>query len=99
MVSFIMTMDDVVISTHDLVLCVLWGAGISGMAHLIFILSARYIGATELTLFGILETAFAPFWVWWLMSETPSIWVMAGGLVILIAIGIKLILEVRSVAG
>lgn len=95
-VSSIVAFDNLEISTHDLLLCVLWGAGISGIAHWFFVLSAKYIAATELTLFGLLEAALAPIWVWFFIGETPSRWVLIGGIAVIISVCVKTMLEMKK---
>jgi len=95
LVSLPATVSDLAINFHDLLLCILWGAIISGMAHWVFIVSARYIKATELTLFSLLETALAPIWVWWVFAETPGFWVLFGGVVIFFAVGVNIFIEIK----
>ncbi|MEM7290245.1 MAG: DMT family transporter, partial [Pseudomonadota bacterium] len=96
LVSLVGTLDDLTISWRDFLLCVLWGAGISGLAHWVFVLAARYIAAAQLTLFGLFETALAPFWVWLFIGETPGWLVLIGGGAIIISIGLKSVMELQA---
>ncbi len=91
--SFSATYGDLFISAHDLALCILWGAALSGAAHWIFLLSARQLQASELTLFTLLETALAPLWVWIFMRELPETLVIAGGALVIAAVGGRALLE------
>jgi len=97
-VSFFSASGQLSISRNDLILCIIWGAGLSGTSHLIFIYAASYIKAAELTLFGLLETALAPIWVWILIAESPGGNVIFGGVAVISAIMIKTIFEVKQSA-
>jgi drug/metabolite transporter (DMT)-like permease len=44
------------------------------------------VGAAEATLLAALEVPFTPLWVWLLMNETPGVWTLAGGMVVLAAL-------------
>ncbi len=91
--SLTATFDDLSISTHDLALCILWGAVLSGAAHWIFLLSASQLNAGELTLFTLIETALAPLWVWIFLGEIPETLVIAGGVLVIVAVGGRVLLE------
>lgn len=52
----------------------------------LYTLGTRRIGAAEATLLAALEVPFTPFWVWLFLNETPGIWTLAGGLVVLAAL-------------
>ena len=92
-VSVLYSFDSLNISRHDLYLCILWGAGLSGVTHLVFILAARYIAAAELTLFGLFESALASFWVWIFISERPGFWALCGGTIVIISVAIRTLFE------
>ncbi len=87
------TYRDLSISAHDLALCIMWGAVLSGAAHWVFLLSARKLNAVELTLFTLLETALAPLWVWIFMHEIPETMVIAGGVLVIVAVGGRVLIE------
>jgi len=95
-ISIIFSFDSLSVTFDDLLLCVLWGAGISGIAHWVFILSARFMAAAELTLFGLFESSLAPIWVWFYISETPAVWTVIGGLAIIISVGFVSIFEMKK---
>jgi len=96
LVSVIPTITDLSISAHDLLLCIVWGAGISGIAHWVFLLAARHMAAAELTLFGLFETALAPIWVWFFIRETPGPWVLAGGIAVIVSVGLMSLRELKN---
>lgn len=52
----------------------------------LYTLGTRRVGAAEATLLAALEVPFTPFWVWLFLNETPGIWTLAGGLVVLAAL-------------
>lgn len=71
------------LSTHDLLLSLLWGGVIQGSALTLLVFAARHLVAAELCLLTLLEFVLGPSWVWLLYGETPSAIVMAGGVLII----------------
>lgn len=49
-------------------------------------IAPRYIGATEVSLFLLLESIIAPVWVWLGLGETPSATTLVGSVVVLFAL-------------
>ena len=47
---------------------------------------ARRIPAAQTALLGALETPLAPIWAWLLLSELPTTWAIAGGILVLLAV-------------
>ena len=47
---------------------------------------ARRIPAAQTALLGALETPLAPIWAWLLLSELPTNWAIAGGILVMIAV-------------
>lgn len=94
-VSTFFARNDLGISQYDLILCIIWGIGLSGLSHLVFIYAAKYIKTAELTLFGLFESALAPFWVWLIVSEDPGAFALIGGIIVIAAISYKTIYELR----
>jgi drug/metabolite transporter (DMT)-like permease len=45
-------------------------------------IAPRYISATDVSLFLLLEAVLAPFWVWLVLSEIPSVTTLIGSVVI-----------------
>lgn len=56
--------------------------------YLIF-LATRFITSAEVSLFSMIETTFAPIWLWLFLSEIPPKMTLVGGVFILIAIVIN----------
>ena len=91
--SAIATKGDIKVSYHDVLLCIIWGAVLSGIANFLFLFASRHLAAAEVTLFMLLEFALAPIWVWWVVNETPSLWTVVGGALIMGAVVIRSVIE------
>ncbi len=89
----VLNKGDLVISYYDLVLCIIWGAVLSGVANFLFIYASRHLAAAEVTLFMLLEFALGPIWVWWFVNEIPSKWTVIGGVMIMAAVAIRAVIE------
>lgn len=83
------------ITLPDLLLCLFWGGVLSGLGHWIYINAARYLLAAELTLFLLVEFALAPIWVWYFAHEVPSTATLYGGSIVIIAVAIRTLAELR----
>lgn len=97
-VAFLVRMDNLAITLHDLLLCLLWGGVLSGVANWMFIIAARHLEAAEVTLFMLLEFALGPFWVWLFVGETPSLWTLFGGALVIISVALRAVIELRRSA-
>lgn len=92
-VALIMQADDLLISAHDLLLSFIWGGLLSGVANWLFIYASRHLAAAEITLFMLLEFALGPIWVWLVINEQPSRWTIIGGILIILAVAVRAIIE------
>ena len=81
------------ISVIDLFLCALYGAVLSTCVNVTFILASKFLFAAELTLFMLLEFALSPIWVWLFVGETPTFFTIIGGLVVVLAVGVRSLSE------
>lgn len=93
LVSALVKLDDLTISRNDLLLCLLWGAGLAGIANWMFIVAIRHLAAAEVTLIMLLEFALGPIWVWWFVNEIPSNWTLLGGALVITSVGAKAAFE------
>ncbi len=91
--SAIATNGDIKVSYQDALLCIIWGAVLSGIANFLFLFASRHLAAAEVTLFMLLEFALAPLWVWWVVNETPSLWTVVGGALIMGAVVARSVIE------
>ncbi|MEM9043119.1 MAG: DMT family transporter [Pseudomonadota bacterium] len=92
----ILRWDDLAISTHDLLLCLLLGGGLSGLANALFIAASRHLVAAELTLFMLLEFALGPIWVWIFINEVPTEWTILGGSIVILAVILRALFQLRT---
>jgi len=97
LVAVIAGSDDLLgITTHDLLLCLLWGGILSGFSSCMFVVASRHLGAAELTFFMLLEFALGPIWVWLFVSEVPTRWTLLGGSMVIAAVAIRAAIELRQ---
>lgn len=96
LIAGILRWDDLGISTHDLLLCLLLGGGLSGVANALFIAASRHLVAAELTLFMLLEFALGPIWVWIFINEVPSEWTIIGGAIVILAVVLRSLFQLRQ---
>ena len=98
-VSAIVQAGDLGISMRDLMLSFVWGGLLSGVANWLFIYASRHLAAAEATLFMMLEFALGPLWVWLVIDERPSKWSVIGGLLVILAVAVRAVLELMSRGG
>ena len=94
--SAVLRWDDLGISTRDMMLCILLGAGLSGVANALFIAASRHLVAAELTLFMLLEFALGPIWVWIFINEVPTQWTILGGTIVIVAVILRALFQLRT---
>ncbi len=95
LVAFCVRIGDLAITVHDLLLCLLWGGVLSGLANWMFIIAARHLQAAEVTLFMLLEFALGPLWVWLFVAETPSASTLFGGALVITSVAVRALFELR----
>jgi len=95
LVAIFMLDGDYVLTGRDLGICLVWGAIISSVGHVLIIAGSRHIPGAELTLLILLEFIFTPLWVWLLMNEVPGSMTLIGGAVVLSAAGGRALLGMR----
>ena len=54
---------------QDILLCFFWGGVLLACVHSALIFSTRFLLASEVTLFMLLEFSLGPFWVWIFLNE------------------------------
>jgi drug/metabolite transporter (DMT)-like permease len=62
-----------------------------GLGYLLFTYGQRRIPALEGALLSMLEPILNPIWVLLWYGEKPSSWAVAGGAIILISLGVRMI--------
>ena len=74
------------ISTLNLLLCIAFGIFQNAAGLVFYTLGSRRIPAAEATLLAALEVPFTPLWVFLFMGETPGLWTLVGGGIVLAAL-------------
>jgi drug/metabolite transporter (DMT)-like permease len=74
---------------------VLNGAIIIPISFFCLGLAPKYIGSAEVAMFYLLETVLAPVWVWMIFNEVPTNQALAGGAILLAALTVHTIWEMR----
>ncbi len=73
------------LSTTDAAVILYLGLFQVGLAYWLLTRAIRHVPAFEATTMLQLEPAMSPFWTWLLHRETPTLWAMAGGVLIILA--------------
>jgi drug/metabolite transporter (DMT)-like permease len=84
------------VSTPDLGLLVLFGAGQLGVGLVLFTAGARLAPAAEAALISVLEPILGPIWVWVFLSENPTLAALIGGVIVLLALIVHTLLDLRQ---
>lgn len=79
----LMTGGNVSVNPQDLMLCIVWGAGIAALGHSLFVLAAARLSAGEVTFIMLFEYVLGPVWVWLFLNEIPAMATLAGGAIVL----------------
>ena len=88
--------DPAGISQTDLLLCVAFGVLQNGAGLAFYTLGSKRVPAAEATLIAALEVPFTPLWVFLLLGETPLPQTLAGGSIVLVALLLHILAELRS---
>ena len=92
-VSLPVTGGDLAIPWNDILLCLFWGACLSGLVNWTFIIASRHLATAEVTLLMLIEFALGPVWVWLFANEVPSRWTLIGGAIIIGSVAARAIVE------
>ncbi len=84
-----------VASTHDLALLALLGVVQLAIPCLMAVTAARVLSAPELALLGLLEVVFGVLWAWLGAGEAPTLAVLGGGALVLVALAGNELLALR----
>jgi len=93
-IAFIMA-DDLIISGHDLILCLILGSVQFGAGFMLLTIGTRYIPAAEVALYSLSEAVLAPIWVWIGVDEKPSLLTLAGGAIVLTTVLVNGLFSLR----
>ena len=95
-VSFVVSLGNMRIPIHEILLCFLWGGILSGFVNSVFVFSTRYLLASQTTFFMLFEFSLGPFWVWIFLSETISQETFSGGIIVMASVAIYSFLEIKN---
>ncbi len=95
-VAVVVRRGDFAVPVEDILLCVLLGTLLSGVANVLFIFASRHLAAAELTLFMLLEFALGPIWVWIFINEVPAVWTLAGGVIVILSVAARALIDLRG---
>jgi len=74
------------ISVHDLAICTGLGFVQMGIGMILIIYGAQHVPAAQVSLLALLEVVLSPIWVWIGVGETPSLYTLIGGAIVLIGV-------------
>jgi len=74
-------------SAHDIGLLAMLGVVQLAIPCLLAVVVARVLSGPEISLLGLLEVVFGVFWAWLGAGESPSLAVLGGGALVLLALG------------
>jgi drug/metabolite transporter (DMT)-like permease len=80
--------DAFAISVHDAALCFAWGALIQCTGLALITYASRALSVSELSLISMAEFVFAPILAWAVVDETPCRLSIAGGALVIGAVGL-----------
>ena len=83
-------------SGHDLALLALLGVVQLAVPCLMSVAAARHLSAPEASLLALLEVLFGVAWVWLGAGEAPSVHVLGGGALVLVALASNEFLAMRQ---
>ena len=83
------------IAADDLALCFLFGAGQLAVGLILFTYGARLAPAAEVGIVSVLENILGPVWMWLAFRENPGSVVIIGGTVVLAALVVHTLLDLR----
>jgi len=84
------------ISMRDFTLLLLLGCVILPLSFALMTLGPRYLPAPEVGLILLLETVLGPVWVWLGLGEVPGLATVIGGIVVVTALVIHLLLGYKA---
>jgi drug/metabolite transporter (DMT)-like permease len=86
-VLFPFVMHDLALTPKSLLAFLFLGIFQIGLAYAFFVKGLQYVTATQASLTGMLEPVANPIWVALFLGERPSLYAVAGAIVVLMAIG------------
>ena len=85
-ISFFIIFPDFGLSSKEFIILLYMGVFQIGVSYVIFNEGVKYVSATESMIIAMMEAIFNPIWVFLGIGEKPSVFAIAGGVLILGAI-------------
>ena len=83
------------ITPADLALCAAFGVFQNGLGLTLYTFGSKRVPAAEATLLAALEVPLTPLWVFLFLGETPPAPTLVGGSIVLVALFVHIIRELR----
>ena len=87
---------DLSVSARDLGIAIFMGAVLVGVGFACYTVAAKYLMASEVALYALCESVFAPVWVWIGVGEVPGSFTLVGSLVIVLAVVTYSLIEIAQ---
>jgi drug/metabolite transporter (DMT)-like permease len=85
-IAFFFIFPNFALSGSETLILLYMGIFQIGISYVIFNVGIKYVSATESMIIATMEAIFNPIWVFFGIGETPSVYAIAGGLIIFSAI-------------
>ena len=96
LITYIVSAGNIFIPIKEIAYCFFWGGVLSGFVNSAFIFATRYLSASEVTLFMLLEFSLGPMWVWLFLNETVSSQTLAGGAIVIFCVSVNSLLKLQE---
>ena len=95
-ITYIVSAGNIFIPIKEIAYCFFWGGVLSGFVNSAFIFATRYLSASEVTLFMLLEFSLGPMWVWLFLNEAVSSQTLAGGAIVIFCVSVNSLLKLKE---
>ena len=68
-----------------------------GIPYVLYSMAIKHVTALEAILIPVLEPILNPVWVFLMLGETPGIWALIGGIIVLSAITVRCLLSAKPI--
>ena len=95
--TYMISFANITIPIKEIAYCIFWGGALSGFVNAAFIFGTKYMSASEVTLFMLLEFSLGPIWVWLFLNEAISRLTLFGGIIVICCVLINTITKLKQV--
>ena len=95
--TYTISFADITIPIKEIAYCIFWGGVLSGFVNAAFIFGTKYMSASEVTLFMLLEFSLGPIWVWLFLNEAISRLTLFGGIIVICCVLLNTITKLKQV--